>query len=1729
MASDFLSLRSQLKTSNVESEAVEINQRALIDKILARYSTEYTFFRELLQNSNDANATEVTITFQTKGGKANAASTITYSNNGRPFRDEDWYRLRKIAEGNPDQDKIGFFGVGFYSLFSVCEEPLVTSGTGCMAFFWKGDSLYTKRGPAPTASDLTTFFLELREPLDIPNIADFGRFLATSVPFTANLRNVSVIVDTETVFSLHKKTAEARPLTFPKNLYQTVSPNSMLTLDQVNVSQIQLDVDAMLSFDRSKGRQGTKTSFSIFMRVATAGFGVRLATKFAQEMERTTKKKPPTKTSLQIMWSTFDEYDSSSGVRGQNSVFSDLLPAPGEQGRIFIGFPTHQTTGCSMHLAAHLIPTVERESIDFVDRTLTIWNQEILVVGALVARILYEDEMTSIQKLYPEVQSDPAAKEWMEKKGAHAMMSFNFKASTPHSVVAKILGSYFLKQSSEQLTIMSSRGVMPANKVRILDPSMSAFIKNIPFVPELVAKQCAEMIKNLEKDGVVRTTTVEDVLEELGQRTLTSDEFIALMKWWVALRGKTFIPDSIVSRFLQLAVIPPTSIPGVTTKMTLAHIKSHMNVKIIPPDCPAPSNSLPSDIAKSFTKNELEQVFGWMELTLVEWCNFLAREKTEDLEMSAPFTERILGVVSRAWGNISQDNKVLIISIFCIMKCIPTRSGMKLPEQAYFKNVTLFADLPSVAFANPKSVSEVMLKAFGVREHVELQTIFDRLGTELGWDHHQLVKYLATIQAKLSNLEFDRLRATALFPREAETEAGIKRYRASELYAPDDKLRKLGVSILKWDKWRSQSDEAKLMMTLGLKTVVPLSDLFAMMATATEPSKRALLLEYFIDNHKTTYASIYRPETVQIPFLPTVDASTYAKPADCFSEPGGLVMGFLVLKPDLKPHADKFGCRPHPPSDQLVARLRERPPPPQSAVAMFTYLASRQHDFTVRDWTLIRDSKFIPVPITTTSPPTYKCMTPGDVYFNTGSKNEYADFFTFVDFGHVANTFLRAAGVKDEPTPAELAQQLVKSPRQFLDASGTEKYLGLLRRMATNFSSLSQNAALLRDMRSSAFLIGLKGDGGSDVEVVKSVPTVVGNDAAATTTLAHDGIEGDGAKVQVTLAKASDIYLIDDTILQQIFQPLSCILEPLLENFYEQLGSSWLSPQVQQSWSVPRNNHMETDKSKDLQKLIRQRAPLLLYDGHRMRTVKEVVNNAESLLKDIMVIEVKEIEIVRTFKGNKNRQNTTSCLLVDERSRQNYVFVAGEYDFFDVAQALGRVVFRHPRLNDTLLLSTLLSTSLVNLKRKGFPIDRILNISSQKIKNAATIPDTPPPSSPAAVSTESSSKEAVGMPDMPDATPQVRSYVRQLLGMFPDADSEVVRRAVEAEKSGKDVVTNVSNRMLDQGYPRASNPINRSKPVPPIPPAALTAQQANGDSQNGVVARNNPPTPEKDAATDDFFGVINRFAENMRSTVFGGGPSSSNSNGGLSSPAPPSATSSNNQLSTTQSIRSANDEQGTKPPIDPSQTSQIRNSLSRSIQTLKSTKDSTFSATVPSDPPAIPSNQSPVCRVIAENDMIMINSVDGLSFYRDRRVAATDESVTNMAGIQRFVKLIKVLAQVYSLDLRACSIYVDVDGTTIAFNRGRSLFFNVRYYLGLHYPLVKGNGVARIPGGFGGRDEDVPDAAETYYYWFLVFAHELAHNFAHGHDSDHEFYLTSFAEHFMSNLIKQMLVQGVSV
>jgi hypothetical protein len=410
-------LRAQLFASgSFEENEVTVNQRALIDKILARYSSDFTVFRELIQNANDAGASDVEILFTTapiatvgpmppspplertssvastsgasnkkdkdgsfsfaswflnratkvadkvgqviKDGSLLAASppkptrevvSIVVRNNGKPFTKADWARVRSIAEGNPDEGKIGMFGgerqgdrlwgysfadvlalwvaVGFYSVFGLTEEPVISSGDNAMLFFWKKDQLFTKSGPLPpeNRTEWTTFQLVLRDPDTLPLIPELGRFIATSIGFTASLKRIVVKMDDQVVISVSKKEgAKGKELLVPQNWVKR-SPEGLFNVTGVSLRNVQMETE-LKAYEPPKPPLGALESgqtapiaapsqppekSALFFRLATLTMSVTLPRQLSTEMERTTKKKPAALTQITLLYSNSDELGSS--------------------------------------------------------------------------------------------------------------------------------------------------------------------------------------------------------------------------------------------------------------------------------------------------------------------------------------------------------------------------------------------------------------------------------------------------------------------------------------------------------------------------------------------------------------------------------------------------------------------------------------------------------------------------------------------------------------------------------------------------------------------------------------------------------------------------------------------------------------------------------------------------------------------------------------------------------------------------------------------------------------------------------------------------------------------------------------------------------------------------------------------------------------------------------------------------------------------------------------------------------------------------------------------------------------------------------------------------------------------------------------------------------------------------------------------------------------------------
>ena len=443
----YKNIKNAVEAATEGEERVEVNQRALIDKILARYASAGAVYRELLQNSNDAGATVAEIYFTTNKGSENESlptadglgvktqsltlqqplenksnnyatrtakevvTNVTYRNNGMQFRPQDWSRLKKIAEGNPDESKIGAFGVGAYTMFSICEEPMVLSGTQALAFFWKGDALWTKtitNNHRPDADQgWTSFVLPSRDPYAFPDLVEFGEFLCASLTFTKCLCEIRVYVNGKrrliitktqlqepTVVKVASKSSQSSWFSWsggrndgsvitasPHGLFQLRDDQSLLE----SLYHVQVELDGNVA--------------AVTARYLSAAAKTQFPNDMIRRMERVTKKKPPSKVEVQIFLSHDQSIDDNERRYRKDAdvrqIVKSFSPRIGE-GRIFIGFRTSQTTGLAAHLAAPFVPTVEREAMDLQDQTLRIFNLELLEFSGIIMRLTREHSMLAI-------------------------------------------------------------------------------------------------------------------------------------------------------------------------------------------------------------------------------------------------------------------------------------------------------------------------------------------------------------------------------------------------------------------------------------------------------------------------------------------------------------------------------------------------------------------------------------------------------------------------------------------------------------------------------------------------------------------------------------------------------------------------------------------------------------------------------------------------------------------------------------------------------------------------------------------------------------------------------------------------------------------------------------------------------------------------------------------------------------------------------------------------------------------------------------------------------------------------------------------------------------------------------------------------------------------------------------------------------------------------------------
>jgi hypothetical protein len=419
-----------------------------------------------------------------------------------------------------------------------------------MAFFWKGNALFTKKTAIPSeeATSKTAFILEYRNTTSpLPNLLSVAQFLATSLTFV-KLQGIDFWIDDWQVLALQKKSSPSAEIALPRDL-ETGTTAGLMKLAAANRTSTQIDatfmsalgwkpeasnikpetvysssssseVPSLKSFFsrftagiasdsvRHKALKEEKAaqdaiaedltvlhSSSIFLRVISAQAVTKVTSAFAAELERATKKTPPPKTEISILTSSYDETVASESAAGRAAkvadVFSTVLPSKKPGGRIFIGFPTQQTTGASLHISApSVIPTVEREAIDLNARHVRTWNQELLRVAGIVSRLAFSNEMSELSEKLKRLAEphntsrnavSASAVQKCIPEALHILNTYSFTDSTPNPKVAEIMEDAFWT-ARYSIEVFSSRGVTSTADTRVSSEGVGKFVSGVPVI-----------------------------------------------------------------------------------------------------------------------------------------------------------------------------------------------------------------------------------------------------------------------------------------------------------------------------------------------------------------------------------------------------------------------------------------------------------------------------------------------------------------------------------------------------------------------------------------------------------------------------------------------------------------------------------------------------------------------------------------------------------------------------------------------------------------------------------------------------------------------------------------------------------------------------------------------------------------------------------------------------------------------------------------------------------------------------------------------------------------------------------------------------------------------------------------------------------------------------------------------------------------------------------------------
>lgn len=531
-----------------------------------------------------------------------------------------------------------------------------------------------------------------------------------------------------------------------------------------------------------------------------------------------------------------------------------------------------------------------------------------------------------------------------------------------------------------------------------------------------------------------------------------------------------------------------------------------------------------------------------------------------------------------------------------------------------------------------------------------------------------------------------------------------------------------------------------------------------------------------------------------------------------------------------------------------------------------------------------------------------------------------------------------------------------------------------------------------------------------------------------------------------------------------------------MEEFYNRIGSKYVSEVVKKDFEV-RGGTYNTALAKSLASRLRERRPLLLSPTNSSRPM---VQNAAKMLDDnyLEIMQADKIYAKYTFERS-SKHLTVTCCSKQRTAQKITLYVTPNPDWFDIGTAIGALILQRCQLEDALLFSQLLESPLETLRYRGFPVDRILRpVSTPRPKSPPTVSadNTSSPKPPQGSITRDKPLTTNGS-ESQSARNGEEGFESILKQMFPSCSSDAIQGLLGPNPT-REKARDVAN-MLASALPPPGDDVKEE------PGGACSTPE-----DNSIVDKNNTNTNgKKDKASRNKLGLVGKM---LRGRHHHG--------------------SDIQQVAHEHNHRHFDNGMSnlpSSPEQDVSTQKSLESMLSNAVQSSRSVDHAGVRSaeTLLNNLPHGLARGSEGCEVIPAQNIQAFKGPHGN--YKSRcgikvfySVDEGAEFLThNFTAVERFSVVLQHLASVYKLNLATVAIYYEPKGNTIAFNSNKALYFNLRYFCALHQQHVN---------------------IGCYSYWFMTFAHELAHNLVTAHNKEHGSFTESIAAMYLPDFTQLM-------